>query len=78
MGMSLKESSVLAGWLSWLDHCPIYQRAVGSIPSQDIYLGCNSIPDWGVYQRKLICHIDVSLSLSVSLILSLALSLKNQ
>ena len=24
---------VLAGWLSWLEHCPMHQKVVGLIPS---------------------------------------------
>ena len=45
----------LAVWLSWLECCPIYQKAAGSIPS------------WGAYGRQ---QIDVSLSLPPSLPLS--------
>ena len=25
--------AALAGWLSWLDHCPIHRKVVGLIPS---------------------------------------------
>ena len=31
---------VLIGWLSWLEHCSIHQKVVGSIPSQGTYLDC--------------------------------------
>ena len=26
---------VLVGWLNWLEHCPVHQKVVGSIPSQN-------------------------------------------
>ena len=47
----------LAGWLSWLEPCPIHQNVAGSIPSQ------------GTYRRQLInvSHIYVSFSFSLSL-----------
>ena len=32
------------GWLSWLEHCPIHQKVVGSIPGQGIHLGCRFDP----------------------------------
>ena len=48
----------LAGWLSCLEHCPIRQNVVGSIPDQCTYLG--SIPQLGSYRRQ---PIDVSLTL---------------
>ena len=50
-----KDNSALARWLSWLEHCPIYQKVVGLIPSQ------------GKYERQ---PIDLSLSLSLSVPLS--------
>ena len=50
-GSSLKSRSVpcaikkqphgaLAGWLTWLECCPIHQKLGGSIPGQGTYLGC--------------------------------------
>ena len=26
--------SVLGGWFSWLEHCPVHEKIVGSIPAQ--------------------------------------------
>ena len=49
-----------AWWLSWLEHCTVYQKVVSSIPGQDTYLGL--IPSWGVFRRQL---IDVLFSLSL-------------
>ena len=34
----------LAGWLSWLQHLPIYQKVVGSIPDQSTHLHCGFNP----------------------------------
>ena len=39
-----KEKLVLADWLSWLEHCPIYQKAVGSVSSLGTCLGCRFDP----------------------------------
>lgn len=36
----IKSIWVLASWLTWLKHHPVYQKDVGSIPGQDTYLGC--------------------------------------
>ena len=32
-----KKNATLAGWFSWLEHCPIHQKVVGLIPGQDTY-----------------------------------------
>ena len=45
-------------WLSWLECRPIDQKVVGSIPSQDTYLGCRLGP-WSGHKRQV---INVSLS----------------
>ena len=29
---------VLAGWLSWLEHCPVYPKVTGSIPGWGTHL----------------------------------------
>ena len=49
----------LARWLSWLEHHPTRQKAVGSIPGQGTQLVSGSIPGQGVYQRR---PVGVSLS----------------
>ena len=46
-------------WLHCLEHQPVDQRVVGSVPSQGMYLGFNLVTGWGVYKRQ---PIDVSLS----------------
>ena len=58
----------LARWLSWLKHCPVHRKVVGSVPGQAHTQVAGLIPAQGVYRRQL---IDVSLShLSLSLSLS--------
>ena len=62
----------LAGWLSWLEHCPVHQNVAGSICGQGTYPGCGFYPSRGTYGRQ---PIDVSLSLHcVSLSLPFFLS----
>ena len=39
--------ALLAGWLSWLEHCPIHQKVKGSFPSQGTYLCCGFNPQLG-------------------------------
>ena len=55
-----KEPAV-AGVVPWIEHRPVNQRVVGSIPSQGTCLGCGPGPHLGVCKRQ--PHIDVSLSL---------------
>ena len=62
-------------WLSWLEHRPISQKVVGSIPGKGTFLVVGSVSSQGTYGRQ---TIDVSLShqcFSLSLTLSLSLSL---
>ena len=40
LGVAKEWGVVLAGWLSWLEHRPIHQKIVCSIPSQSTYQGC--------------------------------------
>ena len=65
----------LAGWLSWLKHCPIYQKFAGSIPGpvpgQGTYLGCRFDP-WSGHEWE-----ATSQSLSLCPAPSLPLSLKS-
>ena len=37
----------LAGWLSWLEHHPVYQKTVDLIPGLGTYLGCGFDPHLG-------------------------------
>ena len=68
----------LAGWVSWLEHCPVHQKVVGSIPSQDIYPGCRFDPcSRFVREATDRCFSLTSLSLSHSLSLSLCSSLSH-
>ena len=55
----------LAGWLSWLEHCPVRQKFVGSIPNQGTCLGLGSLPGQDAWERQPIdvAHVDVSHSL---------------
>ena len=39
-----KTTLALAGWISWLECCPIFQKVVSSIPSQGTYPGCGFGP----------------------------------
>ena len=64
----------LAGVAQWIEHWPVNQRVMGSIPGQGTYLGYGLGPWLGVCERQL---MDVSLThwcfspLSPSLPLSL-------
>nr|KAF6360086.1 hypothetical protein mMyoMyo1_011044 [Myotis myotis] len=42
LDFELQESNqlALAGWLTWLEHCPMHQKVEGSIPSQGRCLAC--------------------------------------
>ena len=63
----------LAGWLSWLEHHPIHQKAAGLIPQQGSYLGCRSHQGGvGVDGCSSLTWVFLSLSLSRSLSLSLS------
>ena len=65
-GMVGKVEIALTRWLSWLEHCPIRQKVVGSIPSQGTYLGCRFDPQLGyVWEATNRCF---SFSLSLKLI----------
>ena len=44
----------LAGLLSGLEHCPIHQKVVGSIPGQGTYVGSRYNAPPGMYRRQLI------------------------
>ena len=39
--------TALARWFGWLNHRPIHQKVVGSIPSQGTHLGCGFDPRLG-------------------------------
>ena len=43
-------------WLTWLEHCPLNQRVMGSVPSQGTCLGCKR----GTYDRPRI-HVTLLL-----------------
>ena len=65
-----KNDVALAEWLSWLVHCPMHQKVVGSILGQVSYLTTDvvgSIPSQGANGRLQIdvSHIYVSLCLSL-------------
>lgn len=51
---SKKQFIALAGWLHWLEHCPIFQKVLGLIPNQ--YLGCGFDPKLGIYGRQYFSH----------------------
>lgn len=53
---------ILAGWLRWLECCPIHQKAAGWIPGQDTNLGCRFNP-WTLHVRD---ATDQCFSLSLS------------
>ena len=70
----------LAEWLSWLEHCSIHQKWVGSIPGQGTYLeggfdpiiGAHTGGNWSMFLPH--SHqCSLSFSLSLSLLLSLKL-----
>ena len=57
----------LAGWLKWLEHCPVPQRVVDSIPGQGTSPGCGFDlfeAHMGGNQSMFLSYIGVSLSLS--------------
>ena len=61
-------ASTLAGWLSWMEHCPVHQNVVGSIPGQGTYLGYGFNPWSGSIWEETdqLFHV-LSLALSLSL-----------
>ena len=65
----------LTGVAQWIECQPVNQKVAGSIPSQNIWLGCESGPQLGACKRQLIdvslAHRCFSPSLSPSLLLSL-------
>ena len=68
----------LAGWFSWLEHCPIHQKIVGLIPVQGICLGCRFDPRLGQVQEATNrCFSHTDMCVCVSLSFSLSLSLKS-
>ena len=65
----------LAGWFSWLEHCPIHQKIVGLIPVQGICLGCRFDPRLGQVQEatnRCFSHTDMCVCVSLSFSLSLS------
>ena len=72
-----KELGSLAGWLSWLEHRPIHQRAVGSVPSQGTYLGCGFNPWQGTYKRQLTGFSLTSMSVCLSVSLSKSINISS-
>lgn len=62
----------LTGSVIWLDHHPVHQRVVGSIPSQGPYLRCGFHLWLGAYRKqpKDFSHIDVLLSVCLSVCVS--------
>ena len=68
-----RSEQALAGWLSWLEHYPMYQEIRGLIPSQGTYLDCRFDSQWGCVQEATdwcVSLTSISLSLFVSLLLS--------
>ena len=66
-------------WLGWLGHHPVHQNVVGSIPSQDTYLGFGFSPRLGHVlpaANQYLSLTSMSPSLSLSLSCTLPLSLK--
>ena len=62
----LKAANLLTRWLSWLEHHPIHQKAVGSIPSQGTYLVCRFHPWSGcICEAANQCFSLASLSFSL-------------
>ena len=62
----------LAGWFSWLEHCPIHQKIVGLIPGQGAYER-QTIYFFSLTLMPLSVCLSVSLSHSTSLFLLLSL-----
>ena len=74
--VQIERLTAVAGWVSWLEHRPIHQEAVGLIPGQGTYLGCRFDPWLGIYERQPISFSLTLMFLSLSLSLSIPLSLK--
>ena len=69
----------LGGMAQWIEHWPMNQKVISSIPSQGKCLGCRPGPQLGVCERQLIQCFSPSLSplFSFSLNKSTNKSLKN-
>ena len=52
-------SVALAGMAQWIECWTAKQKVAGSIPSQDMSLGCGPAHQWGECERQ--PHIDASL-----------------
>ena len=68
------------GWLSWLEHCPVHEKAGGSIAIRGTYLDCGFEPQSGhTWKAADPCFslTLLSLSLSPSTPPSIPLSLKS-
>ena len=70
--VTLQKSTIaLARRLSWLEHHPVHQNVIGSIPGQGTNLGCEFDPRLRRTQEAAdlmsLSHIDVSFSPSISL-----------
>ena len=67
------DTSALARLFSWLEHHPMHQKSVGSIPGQVTYLSGRFDP-WSRHIWEVInqCFSPTSMSLSLSLSLSLS------
>ena len=65
-------------WLSWLEHCPVNQKVVGSIPSQSTCLGCRFSSQSGHVQEATNPFSLTSKFLSLSLSIPSPLSKINK
>lgn len=64
---SSKTTRCHPGCVAQLEHCPVHQKAAGSIPCQGINSGCRFGPKLGHVWEVTNQPIDVSLSLPLSL-----------
>ena len=71
----IKAILALAGWLSWLEHRPIDEKGVGSIPAQGTYPGCGGDPQSGHVQEATNRCFSLFLSLSPNSLKSVNTSL---
>ena len=73
-----KKRLALAGWLNWLECCPVHQMIAGSIPHQGTYLGYSFVPcSGGVHGAADQCVSTTSMFLSLFLSFPSSLSLKS-
>ena len=63
---SMKLVTVLARWFSWLEHCPVPQKAEDSILVLGTYLGCRFDSGQGLYRRQPIYVSLILIFLSLS------------